>query len=257
MADYNRYQKSISAELISIKNRVRDFIGSAHWGEDGRYKEIILRDVIKGKLPAFANCGTGFVVGKNNQISTQIDIIVYKNDIPVLFSKDDFVIVTQESVLGLIEVKTRLHSVNLTDAIRKSHTSGNLIDHYVFNGIFSYDYYHEREANILNFTNNQQLKTTLLNYSRKVNYISFGKDYFLKYWEDGQPSGDPDDKYRLYRIQDLSFGYFISNLIEDCYIIKFGQSIPESLKLAFYPIENTKEAYQIETLYLDDRADIE
>ena len=34
MSDYNSYQKSISFELISIKDRVRDFIGRRHWGEE-------------------------------------------------------------------------------------------------------------------------------------------------------------------------------------------------------------------------------
>lgn len=41
MPDYVAYRKSISNELIDIKDRVRDFIDDVHWGEDGRYKEII------------------------------------------------------------------------------------------------------------------------------------------------------------------------------------------------------------------------
>lgn len=38
MPDYQAYQKSISEELISIKDRVRYFIDNHHWAEDGRYK---------------------------------------------------------------------------------------------------------------------------------------------------------------------------------------------------------------------------
>lgn len=250
MADYNSYQKSISKELNSIKNRVREFIGSSHWGEDGRYKEIILRDIIAEKLPSLASCGTGFVVGNGEKISTQIDIIVYRNDIPLLFSKGDFIIASQESVLGLIEVKTKLNSANLEATIKKSHENGKIIEHTVFNGIFSYGYYYERKDTEMDINENKRLKESLKNYSGKLNYISFGKDYFLKYWDEGQPYGESGKKYRLYKIEDLSFGYFISNLIEDSYNAITGRSIPETIKAVLYPIENTKEAHKVDTLFL-------
>lgn len=194
MSDYNSYQKSISKELNSIKNRVREFIGSSNWGEDGRYKEIILRDIISEKLPAFASCRTGFVVGNNNKISTQIDIIIYRNDIPLLFSKGDFIIVSQESVLGIIEVKTNLNSTNFEITVKKSHKNGEIIDHPVFNGIFSYGYYYTKKDTELRFDGNSRLKEVLTNYSGKLNYISFGKDYFLKYWNEGQPFGESEKK---------------------------------------------------------------
>ena len=51
MPNYMEYQQSISNELISIKNRVRNFIDDRHWGEDGRYKEIILSEMFKRLLP--------------------------------------------------------------------------------------------------------------------------------------------------------------------------------------------------------------
>lgn len=57
-------------------------------------------------------------------------------------------------------------------------------------------------------------------------------------------------KYRLYKIDDLSFGYFISNLIEDSYNLMTGRPIPESLKAVLYPIEETKEAHKVDTLLL-------
>lgn len=248
MYDYNSFQKSISNELISIKNRVRNFIGNRHWGEDGRYKEIILRDIIVEKLPSFASCGTGFIVGEYHQISTQIDIIVYRNDIPLLFKKGDFIIAPQEAVLGIIEVKTKLYYGNIEETIRKSHENGKLVNQEIFNGIFSYNNYDERQDGRLHLEN--KIKEVLSNYAGKVNYISFGKDYFLKYWKDGEPNNLPDNKYNLYRIEDLAFGYFISNLIEDSYTTVQNKSLPETLKAVFYPIEKTKEAYLADTLVL-------
>lgn len=51
MPNYVEYQKSISNELLSIKDRVRNFIDDHHWGEDGRYKEIILSHIVRQHLP--------------------------------------------------------------------------------------------------------------------------------------------------------------------------------------------------------------
>lgn len=248
MCDYNSYQKSISNELKSLQNRVRNFIGDHHWGEDGRYKEIILRDIIAEKLPNFASCGTGFIVGKEYKISTQIDILVYRNDIPLLFKKGDFIIVPQEAVLGIVEVKSRLDSGKIEETVRKAHENGKLVKQNIFNGIFSYDNYDVLPDGQLHLANT--LERVLRSYAGKVNYISFGKDYFLKYWKDGEPYNQQGNKYRLYKIVDLAFGYFISNLIEDIYIVAQDKSIPETLKKVFYPIEGTKEVDGVETLIL-------
>lgn len=49
MPNYINYRKSISSELMSIKDRVRNFI--THWPEDGRYKEVILKNVLGKHLP--------------------------------------------------------------------------------------------------------------------------------------------------------------------------------------------------------------
>lgn len=64
------------------------------------------------------------------------------------------------------------------------------------------------------------------------------------------PSQNPceHNSYAVYQINDLAFGYFISNLVEDIYISMHGEQIPTSLKKMFYPIENTKEAYRICTI---------
>ena len=86
MPNYIEYQQSISKELISIKDRVRNFIDNHHWGEDGRYKEIILSHILRQHLPKGVSVGTGFVVNNDN-ITKQIDIIVYQDDIPLLFNR--------------------------------------------------------------------------------------------------------------------------------------------------------------------------
>jgi len=47
------FQKSITKELDIVKNRVRSLIGNAHWGEEGRYKEAVLKTVINRFLPNY------------------------------------------------------------------------------------------------------------------------------------------------------------------------------------------------------------
>ena len=97
MADYLEYHKSIASEFKAYQNRVRNLIGNKHWGEEGRYKEIILMNYLKRVLPKNVSVGTGFVQGNNN-LSTQIDIIIYDNTFPVLFSEGDFVVTVQHAI---------------------------------------------------------------------------------------------------------------------------------------------------------------
>ncbi|MDR0579778.1 MAG: hypothetical protein LBG21_04165 [Campylobacteraceae bacterium] len=137
MPNYIAYRKSISSELMSIKNRVRDFI--THWSEDGRYKEIILKDVLKKHLPKTACVSAGFAVSDSNNISSQIDIIIYKNSIPPLFCIEDFVILIKESVLGIIEVKTKINNSDFSNVLEKAHKNGKLIGNHIFNGVFGYE----------------------------------------------------------------------------------------------------------------------
>jgi len=82
------FQESITNELEVVKNRVRNLIGDAHWGEEGRFKEAVLGNVIRRFLPSDLSIGTGFIARNRNttvEVSKQADIIVYNNRIPVLF----------------------------------------------------------------------------------------------------------------------------------------------------------------------------
>lgn len=238
MSNYMKYQQSISDELISIKDRVRYFIDDHHWGEDGRYKEIILSHVLRKHLPERVSVGTGFVVN-DKQITKQIDIIIYRNDFPLMFQQDDFIIAPSESVLGIIEVKSRVNTTVGKNAIRNANENGKIIGKDIFNGIFAFEIQNE-------CFDNPQLKNELADSAGIVNYLCFGKDIFLKYWDAGQPKIHPYDQnyYAIYEIPNLAFGYFISNLIEDIHIVLHGEQIPDVLKEMFYPIVGTKENHR-------------
>ena len=250
MPDYTAYQKSISDELISIKDRFRNFIDGHHWGEDGRYKEIILSHTLRQHLPERVSVGTGFVVSDNG-LTKQIDIIVYRDDFPLMFKQDDFIIAPSESVLGIIEVKSQITTQIGKDAIYKATENGRIIGKEIFNGIFAFESNNEcfrRPA----------LQNALAESRGVVNHLCFGADIFLKYWETGHPNTNPcaQDSYAVYRIQNLAFGYFISNLIEDIHIALHGQQLPNVLNRMFYPIEGTKEAHKIDEIAVMEGVDL-
>ena len=248
MLDYIEYQKSISNELIAVKDRVYNIIGDSHWGEVGRYKEIILTDVIKRHLPSGVSIGNGFIVN-GDKVSTQIDILIYKSYMPILFKKDEFVIVPAESVLGVIEVKSSLNTTQAKEAILKASEVRNLIGRDIFNGIFSYINNTKTNDSEISYTVDDALRQS----HGKVNYLCFDKDVFVVYWKDKTPkSYDHRDKYHIYHIEDLSFGYFISNLLEDIYISETGQRLPDNLVKSFYPIKDGKEQMVINRVYCED-----
>ncbi|AOY75359.1 DUF6602 domain-containing protein [Clostridium formicaceticum] len=237
------YHKSISLEFNIIKDRVRYLIGDSHWGEDGRYKEIILMNVLKKYLPKNFSVGTGFIMNNDDyeSISTQIDIIIYENTYPILFKEGDFVVVNSANVVGVIEVKSKFDNSRFESVIKKSEEIGQLINRRIFNGIFYYEsnqgvYFEEEEIN-LNFRN------VLQNTVGKVNHIAIGENQFIKFWEEGNPSlnnGNPC--MSLYELSNLSFSYFITNCIEITYLLsKDYQDNTDNLGWFLYPIEGTKE----------------
>jgi len=78
------YFKSLTLELASLKNRVRNFINDRHWQTDGEWKESVLRSFLRRNLPSSVEIGRGFVISKD-KTSQQIDILIYDADKPTLF----------------------------------------------------------------------------------------------------------------------------------------------------------------------------
>jgi hypothetical protein len=105
--DTNAYFRSLTAEITALKDRIRNFIGDAHWLSDGLWKESVVKAILRRYLRGAAGIGSGFVVTDKGP-TTQIDILVYDLTKPVLFCDGDFVIITADAALGLIEVKTRI-----------------------------------------------------------------------------------------------------------------------------------------------------
>ncbi len=261
------FHKSTTEELKVIKNRVRNLIGNRNWGEEGRYKEAILRSVIKRFLPQNFKIGTGFIIKRredDNEInrydiesSRQIDILIFDATRPILFSEGDFFIATPNSVRAIIEVKTNIENQNLTEIIKRMNEMGQFINQSqsdqpiienrpIFNGIFSYEGYH-------NITNQQDVEESLevkikegargTNY---VNHISLNENIFIKNFGHKTSSGEYIfDRFSVYKIEDLSFSYFISNLLS--YLVK--RPITDESDL-WFPTD--KEHYNLKNISLVD-----
>ncbi len=105
MTDLIRYHKSITSELDSVKNRIRNLV--SHRLTDGEWKEAALRAVLRRHLPEGSFVGRGFVVGREYS-STQIDLFVLRPEKPMLFRDGDFAIVTPDAPGAIVEVNTRL-----------------------------------------------------------------------------------------------------------------------------------------------------
>ncbi|MDR0231384.1 MAG: hypothetical protein LBI82_04620 [Dysgonamonadaceae bacterium] len=216
------YHKTTTKELLALTNKVRNLI--THWGEEGRYKEAILKNIIRRFLPEKYTIGTGFVIKQTNTrgehlSSKQIDLLIYDDSSPVLFKEGDFVILTPDAVRGIIEVKTNLQNQRLTEILRQANENGEFIfsgkidkRQPFFNGVFSYEGY-ERPFNldtfIQNYNDSNQDFLGKQNYKKfKVNHVALNKDWFIKVWN------DDENPHSIYNIEDLAFPFFISNLTD-------------------------------------------
>ena len=211
--DFKKFYESINSELNSTKDRVRNLIGDANWVADGSYKEAILKNIISKFLPKNYSISSGFIINPDRKITKQIDIIVYDDSSPILFKEGDFAIVLAHTVKGIIEVKTNIKNWSeLRKFIKTANENGKIIEtiltkhKFLFNGIFSYETGFNLDDSL-----KQKLKKSIFNLgtptTRRVNNITLGKDFFLHYHHES------DQRFGIYNLNNLSFAYFISNLL--------------------------------------------
>jgi hypothetical protein len=240
------FHKSTSKEFLALKDRVRDLV--KQWGEDGKYKEAILRSAIERVLPKKYEIITGFVVKRDPKhlnehvASKQIDIMIIDNTFPSLFRSNEFGVVTPDAVVAIIEVKANLEAQGISKVIAKANENGAFIlsgknnrQQILFNGIFSYEGCDETsDIDLERAYKNGSVEAAKNRYFQyfSVNHISFNSKWFLKWWE--QEYGDPTKEIcYLYEIPDLSFSFFIGSLMDHL----ASQSIKDNSTIGF-PIVN-------------------
>lgn len=218
------HYKSISKELDALKDRVRNIIDNHHWLTDGEWKESVLRSILRRHVPGSINIGRGFICSPD-RCSTQIDILLYTSEAPILFKDGDLAIVTPDAVRGIIEVKANVDRTKIHEALRKLAGNASLVrelaindanNHYglqdLFVGLFSYnsDMYNPRVVlDDLKSAANSDL-------SRVINHVCLGDSCFFKFWK--SDPGNPHDvnsreKWHSYSLTNLAPAYFIYNLL--------------------------------------------
>jgi len=221
-----QYYKNITKEIFSNKNSFRDLMqDNTHWLTDGESKETILRNVIKKYLPQNVKVGKGFIINHRQEKSTQIDILIYKDSSPIVFRSDDLVCITSDSVLGIIEVKSKINNKNhLIECLGKLADIAELIDCKSIPK-FNIDYDHERIKEYLfpvfvglfsfesaiediGFTLKSLADITDIRRFRIVTHVCLGKSQFYNYWL---------NEFYAYSFTgeaiDVAPAYFITNLI--------------------------------------------
>jgi len=232
---YKKFHESLSAELRAKRDQVFNLIGDANWGEVGRHREAILKKVIEDHLPKNMSLGTGFVIGRAG-ITTQIDIIVYDDDVPTLFRQDDFIVVPPDGVRAIIEVKSQHGPADIRDSATKASINGHkiLFGHQdrtfeLFNGIFAYeptsdsgtaylDSYAEGVQNAISeiekvpyVQHGLQLLQNHVDPSTLVNHVCFNERFFLK-WDVTRFNRDKG-AFKAFDMGGLSTSAFIFSLM--------------------------------------------
>lgn len=245
-----KYFINLTKELESLKDRVRHYIDDSHWLSDGEWKESVIRTILRRHLPSNIGVGRGFVVS-TEQSSTQIDVLLYDKSKPILFQDGDFIIITRDTVRGIIEVKTKIRQKkDLEKAINKlsdivQFINPTLASHNIeqqFFGLFSYEK--------PNFNVNEVLGTiqdcVKGQDQRIANCISLGKDYFARFWhyEPDTPGLYSYDTWHDYQLKNKAPAYFIHNVIDHL----CPQWADENIKV-WYP-EDGKENYKLSEMHL-------
>lgn len=238
--DANAYFRSLTAEIAALKDRIRNFIGEAHWLSDGLWKESVVKAILRRYLRGAAGVGTGFVV-TNAGPTTQIDILIYDLTKPVLFRDGDFVIVTADAALGLIEVKTRIRKSEIEEHCRKIFDAAKLVRSQPtitrpFIGVIAVEDTEVTAEEMLNPIFN------VAGYAGQgdFNCLCLGSSYFVRYWECSPVNSKcMINTWHAYKIPQMAPAYFIHNVIESL----FSQTVRENTQM-WYPGEG-KEEYKI------------
>ena len=75
------HYRSLTVELESLKDRVRNFIDSGYWPTVGEWKESVLRSILAKRLPETVRIERGFVLTRGGA-TTQCDVLCTRQTPP-------------------------------------------------------------------------------------------------------------------------------------------------------------------------------
>ncbi|WP_026043750.1 DUF6602 domain-containing protein [Treponema primitia] len=90
-----------------------------HPGEYGHYREKVTKRILRAMLRPNVSISDGFVITKNNEISTQCDIIIYNSNLTPIISENYANMFPVEEVVAVGEVKSNLTRSEFIEALLK------------------------------------------------------------------------------------------------------------------------------------------
>jgi hypothetical protein len=112
------YRRLILARVHAAIDAARAVRGISHSGLKGQLREIVIRDLFQPLFPLDIGLGTGEIITDFNQHSQQQDVIIFdKSIVPPILFEETTGIFPIESVLFVIEIKTRLTADELKSSI--------------------------------------------------------------------------------------------------------------------------------------------
>ena len=98
-----------------------------HRGQAGGEGEAIIRQFLNEHLPGRYRATPGFIIDKTDNMSGHVDVIVYDAlNCPVYRTSTEGMIIPNDNVAAVVEVKFQLTTTTLEDALDKIHEVKNL-----------------------------------------------------------------------------------------------------------------------------------
>ena len=112
------YRDLIASRVTGTIEAAKAMAAITHAGLKGQLRETLIRDLFRPLFPADVGIGTGQIVTIDNQLSPQIDVILYDRRIlPGVLYEGTTGLFPIEAVTAVIEVKSTLTASELTTAI--------------------------------------------------------------------------------------------------------------------------------------------
>ena len=122
---HNEFFRLKAEELLNRLKQVKTIV-SKHNLTIGQIAEGILRAFLKEVCPNKVQVAQGFIY-KDNNISTQCDIIIYDNlNYSPLFTWDDLIVIDSNAVLAVIEVKVSIREKDFNKTISDFELLGSM-----------------------------------------------------------------------------------------------------------------------------------
>ena len=131
------YYSSYRDELLARRERIRSLTKQSK--VQGDYHEALIRELIRQQIPEKYKVGHGLVYDeKNERRSHECDVIVYGTETKPLFESQDLVIANPNTVKFVMQVKSKLTSESLKDAVSNL-KSIKTINHQIMCGVVGFE----------------------------------------------------------------------------------------------------------------------